>query len=77
MFKIGDKVKRINGSFGGMNKGDIGTIIEINESGLKLKEYVGTHVTYNLKLIELMKEKPKKVIKRFGIANFMDELNKK
>ena len=43
-FKIGDKVKRINGFFAQMKVGDIGTVVEITESGsgIILKEFKTT-----------------------------------
>jgi hypothetical protein len=75
MFKIGDKVRRIRDSFGGMETGDVATVSGVLNTGdLQLIEYSGNHSVFNF---ELVKKTPKKVVKRFGIADFMDGLNKK
>jgi len=52
-FQVGDKVKRIQGTWGEMTIGDIGTIIEISPFfGLRLKEYPLTHGVDNFELIK-------------------------
>lgn len=38
-YKVGDRLKRLKGSHDGMIVGDIGTIIEITDFGLKFKEF--------------------------------------
>ena len=58
-FKIGDKVKRINGFFAQMKVGDIGTVVEITESGsgIILKEFkTTTDITHYINNLELVKE---------------------
>lgn len=53
-FKVGDKVKRINGNHGGMSIGDIGIIIEIeNDGGLRIRKFdtEGTHDNSNFELV--------------------------
>ena len=75
-FKIGDRVQRIHLSYENMNVGDIGIIIAIlaNDDCCEIGGYSGFHDQRNLKLIE---ENVIKSVKRFGIADFVDGLNKK
>jgi len=78
MFKIGDRVKRIAGDFCGMSPRDIGTIIFIlDNKNISIEEYGGIEKKHISSNFELVKEKPQKIIKRFGIADFVDGLNKK
>lgn len=51
MFKVGDKVKRVAGRYGGMGIGDIGTVYEVNPvHGVRIREYdlSQCHSTSNL-----------------------------
>jgi hypothetical protein len=78
MFKIGDRVRRLEDEYCGMNPGDIGTIVGFNDVGdISILEYGGIKKRHSAWKFELVKEKPKKVIKRFGISDFVDGLNKK
>ena len=78
MFKIGDRVRRINDDFAGMEEGDIGTIVGFNDVGdISILEYGGIKKHHSAWKFELVKEKPKKVIKQFGIVDFMESLDKK
>lgn len=54
-FKVGDKVRRIEGEFNGMEPGDIGTISQLDGyNGCRLKEYIGigNHCLDKLELVE-------------------------
>ena len=49
--KAGDRIIRIEGSWGEMKVGDRATIKECTSQGIKLKEFVGIHSEKNLKVI--------------------------
>ncbi len=51
-FKVGDSVKRMTGSHGGMKVGDIGTVTGIDSDGvhIRLKEYNFGQSECNFKL---------------------------
>lgn len=78
MFKIGDRVKRIEDDYQEMFPGDIGTVIAVDIFGdIAIEEFGGSGKFHSAYKFELVKEKPKKIIKKFGIAVFMESLNKK
>ena len=54
-FKVGDKVKRITGSYHGMEPGDIGTVSGLDHWGIKLKEFdqdAGYHAKSMFELVD-------------------------
>lgn len=54
--KVGDRVRRIKGSFGGMHRGDVGTIAEIKDNGYIIKEYSKTGSCHCFSVFELIEE---------------------
>lgn len=40
MFKVGDRVRRTEGQYGGMKVGDVGTVYEVDPiHGVRIREY--------------------------------------
>lgn len=55
MFKIGDKVRRIGGSWLGMRRGDIGTVTFASTNAVKLAEFCeSTQSTHSASMLELV-----------------------
>jgi hypothetical protein len=76
-FQVGDTVRRIEDQWCGMRIGDIGTVIAVNSVGdIAIKEYGGNDYWHSARCFELVK-KQQKIIKKLGIANFMDSLDKR
>lgn len=53
-FKVGDKVKRIAGQYHGMKAGDIGTVVDVDNLGIKLKEFYQCAGYHDGKMFELV-----------------------
>lgn len=58
MFKVGDKVRRVSGRYGGMEVGDVGTVYEVDQvHGVRIREHdtAQCHSTSNLVKINQFK----------------------
>lgn len=53
-FKVGDKVRRIEGSYQGMEVGDIGTVVCVDSSCIKIKEFHRGQGRHDKSMFELV-----------------------